>query len=251
MNLRAMTLRIGILQCDQVSDDLREEFGDYPKIFSDLLTKVRPDWCFSSYRVFADEIPAELDECDAYITTGSTSGVNEAYEWIVRLEQLVRNLAETTIPYVGICFGHQMLAKALGGKVEPTDSGWGVGIHTSTLSELSLGEIRLPPEIDLLVSHADQVVELPAGCEVVGHSEFCPVAWMRYGGTMLGIQGHPEFSKAYARALIERRREVIGEAVSDAGLRSLVGEPDTEAAFELIAQFIEQANQVHISKTCD
>ena len=233
-----MNLRVGILQCDEVREELRGEFGDYPEMFVRELARLRPNWEFPVFRVFADKLP-EPDSCDAYITTGSTFGVNDDEDWIRRFEDFVGSLAEGQRPYVGICFGHQMLAKALGGRVSPTAAGWGVGIHRTHLRKDD--SIELPPDSKLLVSHQDQVVESPPEVAVLGGSEFCPVAWIRFGDHMLGIQGHPEFRKEYARALMDLRRDLIGEAAYKKGVESLREDPDTKLTFGLIVRFIESA----------
>ncbi len=236
-----MSVRVGILQCDEVCEELRTEFGDYPKMISEELKKVRPKWSTTTFHVFLGEFPNELNDCDAYITTGSRSSVYDDEQWIGEFEKLVRVIAEKRVPFVGVCFGHQMMAQALGGVVKPADSGWGVGVSTIRFSDRDIGSLPLPEELSLIVSHQDQVTGVPPGLEILGGNDFCPVSWCRYGETMLGIQGHPEFSKAYSRALMDLRRELIGEKAYAAGIASLDQPVDAESAFECIAQFLEQA----------
>ncbi|MBG89146.1 MAG: GMP synthase [Verrucomicrobiales bacterium] len=234
-----MSLRVGILQCDEVHEDLRGEFGDYPEMFISELGRLRPDWSFPVFRLFEGVFP-KRSSCDGYITTGSSFGVNDAKGWIRQLEEFVRKLSEGAVPYVGICFGHQLLARALGGRVAPAEVGWGVGIHSCSHAPASIP--GLPAESKLLVSHQDQVTELGEGTSVIGGSEFCPHGWIRFGDHMLGIQGHPEFSKPYAKALMDLRRELIGEEAYQNGTESLGRDTDSGQVFELIVRFIEETN---------
>lgn len=236
-----MSRRLGILQCDEVSAELRAEFGDYPAMFIRELAPLRPDWSYRTYRVFEGELPERIDECEAYLATGSSFGVNDDVDWIRALASFVRLLAQERAPYVGVCFGHQMLASALGGRVATAKVGWGVGVHSVVHPDISVGSIRLPSETRLIVSHQDQVVETPPGMEILGGSDFCQVSWSHYGDTMLGIQGHPEFTADYAKALMETRRELIEEDAYRFALASLKLEPDARLTFDIIVRFVEEA----------
>lgn len=229
-------MRIGILVNDHVADRFRHISGDYGDMFQRLLGSENVDVVV--YDVVGGEIPDDPTECDAWVATGSFYSVNDDEEWIRHLEQFVREIAEARVPYVGICFGHQMLAKALGGTVEKSDRGWGVGVHDVEVSE----EAGLGEGYRVILSHQEQVVTPPQGAEILGWSEHCPVSMFVVDDTMAGIQGHPEFLPEYSEALMrERRGRVIPEETVDAGLASLGMEPDNERLADWILGFIEKA----------
>ena len=146
-------------------------------------------------------------------------------------------LNSAKVKLVGICFGHQMIAQALGGNTEAAIAGWGVGVHASAI--ISEKSYMQPPLSSLaaLVSHRDQVTHLPADAELLSSSEFCPNSMFQIGEHILAFQGHPEFSKAYSRALMDARRELLGEAVYWRGVESLQDEIHGETYAKWIVHF--------------
>ena len=238
-------MRLGILQCDSVSGELRGEFGDYPDMFRQLLATeaVHPE--FRVYDLTAGRFPAALDECDAWLYTGSKYSVYDDEEWIARAHELARELHERRRPTIGICFGHQLIARALGGRAEKAAAGWGVGVHTTRILEHR--DWMDPPRerLSLLVSHQDQVVELPPGAELLASHDFCPHDMFQIGDHILTFQGHPEFPKGYSRATMERRRSIIGETTYREGIASLDSgiEPGVAAAW--IHDFLARALESH------
>ena len=227
-------MRLGLLVCDHVRDQHLDEAGDYPDHFRALFAG-HPEIELVAYDVINGEFPADPNACDAWITTGSRHSVNDDLEWIRDLEQFVRDAALAGVPFVGVCFGHQLLAKAMGGRVANAESGWTVG---SVSVETTDGSFRV------MNMHHEQVSELPAGAEVLGWSDTCPVAVMSVGETMLGIQGHPEMTVPYNRALIELRRGgIIPDGTADRGLRSLDEPPDSGALADWIVSFISHSGR--------
>lgn len=216
-----MALHIGLLQCDDVAPELRATHGNYPAMFEALLTGVDPDLEFCVWRCLDGEIPEEVEAVDAWLTTGSKFGVNDGLAWVDDLAAFVRELWRAGKPLVGICFGHQLIAKALGGEVEKSAKGWGVGVSFNRLDERADWMTPWQPELNLVVSHQDQVVRLPPDTRVLGGSDFCPCYLMQVGEHFLGVQGHPEFAKPYSRDLMALRRELVGEARVDEGQASL------------------------------
>ena len=229
-------MKIGILVNDHVPDQFRHISGDYSDMFQQLLG--RDDVELVAYDVIGGELPTDPTECDAWIATGSLHSVNDDEEWIRSLEVFVREVASARVPYVGICFGHQILAKALGGTVEKSERGWGVGVHKIEVSEA----VGLGDSYRMIHNHQDQVIDAPPGAEILGWSQHCPVSMFVVGGTLVGIQGHPEFVPEYSEALLRQRRgRVIPEETADAGLASLNDETDTKRIAEWILDFIERA----------
>ncbi|MBV2182135.1 MAG: gamma-glutamyl-gamma-aminobutyrate hydrolase family protein [Castellaniella sp.] len=200
-------MKIGLLQCDDVAQPLIERHGSYPDMIQTLLRSVDPEVELQVFACHEGRIPDRTDGVDGWLTTGSKYGANDDADWIAALERFIRTLWQAHQPLVGICFGHQLMAKALGGRVERSVNGWGLGAYPVTLSQQEPWMSPWDsPTLELLASHQDQVVELPPQGRILAHSGFCPIYMMQVGDVFLGIQGHPEFSRAYLEDLLELRR---------------------------------------------
>jgi len=235
-------MKIGVLQVDSVLDELQEEFGNYPDMFENMLEKAASELSLNleiaHFDVEHEIYPARIDECDGYVITGSKKSVYDDEPWIHRFKDYVVELHATKTKLVGICFGHQMIALALGGNTEAANVGWGVGVHASTMVQHK--SYMQPPlnSLAVLVSHKDQVTKLPEGAELLSSSEFCPNSMFQVENHILACQGHPEFSKGYSRALMDVREEILGEAVYSNGVGSLKQEIQSEVVARWIVQFI-------------
>ncbi|HET8700812.1 MAG TPA: GMP synthase [Nitrococcus sp.] len=234
-------MRIGILQCGSVATELRSSFGDYPQMFQRLLSAASPALEFRSYDLVAGEFPGSLAECGGWLFTGSKWSVYDDKGWIQRAGELAAYLHGARQPTVGICFGHQLIAAALGGRVERAPQGWGVGVHTTRILAQPAWLEPTTERLALLVSHQDQVITPPPKALHLAGDEFCPYSMLQVGDHMLTFQGHPEFSKDYARALMQRRRMQIGEQTYAAGLASLALELDDRIVAQWIARFLQGA----------
>lgn len=210
-------MKVGLLNCDHVRDDLRPAHGDYPAMFRALL----PGLEFEIFNVCDGNFPSSPGDCEAWMITGSKHSVYDEVDWILRLKVFVQNIYRHRAPCVGVCFGHQMIGEALGGKVEKSPNGWCVGVHEFEVFENESWMQPFQPKLNVLMSCQDQVLQLPPDSKVLARSPLCPVAIFTVGKTMLGIQGHPEFSKEYDRALMEGRQEKIGERTFQKGIESL------------------------------
>lgn len=233
-------LRLGLLVCDHVSPEFTGVAGGYPDMFRRLFARHEAIELIP-YDLTSGQFPTTPGECDAWITTGSRRSVYDGEPWIEQLAGLVRAMASSDRPYVGVCFGHQMIAHALGGRVERAAAGWGVGIKEVVVPDppqwLGVGSFRV------LNSHSDQITDLPPGTRVLGGNDHCPVSLITLGETMLGIQGHPEFQPALVAALLRARRgRLIPAEVSDAGLSSLAIPPDTDLLADAIVRYIRTAS---------
>jgi GMP synthase (glutamine-hydrolysing) len=227
-------MRIGLLVCDHVRPEFLEISGDYDDMFRRLFDN-HNDVDVVGYDAINGELPGDPSEADAWLTTGSRHSVNDDEPWIRDLEEFVRHVAEAGVPFIGICFGHQLIAKALGGSVVKSDRGWGIGLQEVELSE----DLGWGDSYRLLTSYQDQVDSLPPGAEILGWNDHCPVSVMGVGSNILGLQGHPEFESAYSQALMESRRgTLIPEATVDAGLASLAEESDGPKLADWILEFV-------------
>lgn len=216
-------MKLGILKTDAVRPEWVPQFGEYPDMFIDLLSGADPELQYVVWDVEKGDYPADIDDADAYLITGSKSSVYEDKPWIVALMAFVRELSRRRKKLIGICFGHQLVAHALGGKVEKSDKGWGVGLHTHRFVSVPAWHDQGDPDLHLLVSHQDQVVAVPEHTQVLAGSEFCENAVCQIGDHILTFQGHPEFVPSYAREIMEFRKDVIGEPAYSAGMDSLSG----------------------------
>lgn len=234
-------MRIGLLQCDHVADRFQSIAGDYPQMFGALFERYAPEHTLVPFDVCNDVWPTSLNVCDAYLCTGSRWSVYDDIAWIHTLKQFVRQVRNANKPFVGICFGHQMMAEALGGQVAKAPTGWGVGVHAVEFPQME--SWMQPPQASLRLQymHQDQVLRLPEQAVALGHSDHCPNAAMRIGTTMLGIQAHPEFTADYSAALLHDRRERIGAQQVDQALASIQQFTDVRLSMTWIDQFLKQA----------
>jgi len=225
-------MKVGLLECDDVVGRFPEVKGGYREMFGALL----PDFTFRYYEAHRGQLPSGPRECDAWMCTGSKYSVYDGTPWIAELAAFIRSLGERK--FVGICFGHQMLAHAMGGEVAKAKQGWGVGV-------LGIDVLRDEPwmqppmkTFSIQHMHQDQVQKLPAHSVLLGRSPHCDVAMFRVGETMLGIEGHPEFTVEYGAALIRARRTQIGEQVAQRALESLKGKTYSPAVGRWIERFL-------------
>lgn len=213
-------MHLGILKVDSVRDEFQSTFGDYPDMFESLLRAADPLVRISVFDVQQGTLPP-VDECDGYLITGSRDSVYDDLPWIPPLVAFMAELRERRIKLAGICFGHQLVAHFFGGKVGPADVGWAVGAHASQLVARRGWMEPAVAKLNLLSSHKDQVKQLPPDAEVYATNSFCPIAGFTVADHTLTIQGHPEFRKDYANALMTFRRDLLGEATYEAGIDSL------------------------------
>ena len=232
-------MKLGILKTDTVRPEWVPEFGEYPDMFIGLLAALDPDLEFSVYDVEQGEYPQDIDEVDAYLITGSKSSVYDDKPWIGTLINFVRELDSRHKKTVGICFGHQLVAQALGGKTEKSPKGWGVGLHTHRFASAPAWHDQGELGFDILVSHQDQVVKNASGAKVLAGSDFCENAVCQVGEHILTFQGHPEFVSDYSREIMEFRREMIGEQAYAGGVASLVSEPQRMRVARWMLNFLE------------
>jgi GMP synthase-like glutamine amidotransferase len=218
-------MRVGLLVCDHVDPGLLDVAGDYTDMFRALLEPAGIE--VVPYDLAEGEVPGSVRECDGWITTGSRRHVHETgVPWIRVMADLVREFRREDRPFVGVCFGHQMIAHALGGEVAPAAAGWGVGRKDVVISDVPgwMDAASFP----IMNSHVDEITRLPPGASAIGGDEHCRNAMIRLGPRMIGMQGHPEFGVDYARALIRARRgTVVPHAVADAALEALPPAVDT------------------------
>lgn len=223
-------MKLAILKTGRPPGDLAQEFGDYAAMFGTLLGS---GFEVESFDVERGELP-KSGAHQTYLITGSPAGVYDSFSWIDPLARFIRSAGSSKM--VGICFGHQIMAQALGGHVEKSDKGWGAGLHRYTIvgSEPwidTAGTIAIP------ASHQDQVVVQPPGAKVVASSDFTPFAALAWTDRpAISFQFHPEFSPAFAKALIEKRYDIVPDP--EAAIASLDAPNDNERVAGWIRRFL-------------
>ncbi len=231
-------MQIGLLETDVLYDEFIDEYGSYglmfEKYFTHINNKSKP-LTFRYYHVQQGEFPESLTECDAYIITGSKAGAYEDHAWIPPLSAWIVKAHQAQVSLLGVCFGHQIITQALGGKVEQSHKGWGVGVRSLTTSAHT--QFKLPSTLDLIYSHKDQVIEQPATAVNFLHDDFCPNAAYTLGKHIISFQGHPEFSAQYSRRLLDMRSASIGEPTCSIARSSLQQATDSEFVGRLILDF--------------
>ena len=229
-------MKIGLLETGEPPEALRPTFGGYGGMFQELLGAGHD---YVVYDVQAGMLPADPAECDAYIVTGSSAGVYDDLPWIAPLKAFL--VEASAQPLVGVCFGHQVMAEAFGGKVIKSDKGWGVGLHVYDIAEAQPW-MDDDAKVAIPVSHQDQVVEIPPGARAVAGSVFTPAGVLVYDDRpAISMQFHPEFDPAYAEALIEARRgSRFTDAQADAAIASLGHGDDRGRVADWIEAFLAQ-----------
>ena len=226
-------MTIGILETGRPPVALRAQWGTYDDMVRAMLGR---DRMYRSYDVQAGALPADPAECSAYVITGSPAGVYDDLPWIPPFLDFLRK-ARGRAKLVGICFGHQAMAKAFGGEVVKSPKGWGLGMHRYEIVEPPPG-MEEPLAFAIPAFHQDQVVTLPPGARVLAASEFTPFASIGYDDDTVSVQGHPEFSPAFSAALIEAKRDVYGPLAAPA-LLSLLQPEDGGRAANWLRHFID------------
>lgn len=199
-------MRIAILKAGTASRRTRERAGDYHALFQALLAQPGQQW--ECHDVEHGEFPASLAGCAGLVLTGSPAAAYEDTPWVHRLLDTIRAAHAAQVPLLGICFGMQAVAQALGGRVEPNPLGWELGVVEL---ELTAAGRRWPPlaaaprPLRLLQTHSDIVVEAPPGAVVLARSPRTRIELFTLGERVLCLQGHPELDADMVRELIDKR----------------------------------------------
>jgi len=231
-------MHVAIIQCDAVLSEWVPVFGNYTDMIKRMFESVDAD---IEYRVFDSrqgEYPHDLDNYDFYITTGSKAAAYQDLPWIKQLVRFVQRLDKQQKKLIGICFGHQIIAMARHGQVEKSLKGWGVGVAQNRVVAHPEWMKEADDVLNIIVSHQDQISRLPNDTRVIASSDFCPYFVVQWGNHFLSVQGHPEWLPAYCRALMNHRRQILGDELVEAGLASLATRPDNALFSRWILDFV-------------
>ena len=196
-------MKIGILETGLIREELADRNDPYPVMFERLLGLAGRELEYAAYSVVRGQMPESIDDCDGWLITGSRYGVYEQLDWMLELQDFIRELAAAERPLIGICFGHQIIAEALGGKVVKSELGWKVGAQRYDLERRYDWMGEPPSAVTMYAYHQDQIVVCPPSAEVFLSSAGCPLAGLSYGDSIISVQAHPEIEESYERDLLE------------------------------------------------
>ena len=232
-------MKLTLIQTGEVPEPLRPRFGAYAPMFHRMFAA--EGWDFETVRVAEREPFPDPQELDAILITGSAAGVYDNHlTWMEPLRLFIRAAYANRTPMLGICFGHQIMADALGGDVRKSEKGWGLGRHVYTVaSRPSLLGGQLP-EFAIACSHQDQVIIPPAEAEVFLSSDFTPNAGLVYrNGRAMSLQPHPEFADDYTIALAELRRGKTPDENVERAIASVARSSDSAEMAGYLGAFLK------------
>ncbi|KAM7263575.1 hypothetical protein ACFE04_001258 [Oxalis oulophora] len=235
--------RFGVLLCAEDSEYVKKKYGGYFGVFVKMLAEKGESW--KVFRVTIGEFPneEEIRDYDGFVITGSCNDAHSNDSWICTLISLLKKLDSSNKKVLGICFGHQILCRALGGKTGRAVSGWDLGVTTINLSSNKLfSSLQIPTNLRIIECHRDEIKELPPKAEVLAWSSKTGIEMFKCGDHMMGIQGHPEYSKDILLHLIDRillRNFIKDSFAEEARAKIEEHEPDCESWRKLCIKFLK------------
>lgn len=237
-------MKLTIVETGRPPEKIIDDWPNYPSMFEALLALHLPGWTYETIALSSGQALPDPTTRDAILITGSAVGVYDETPWMAALMDFIRWAAGAQVPQVGICFGHQAMAHALGAQVTKSDKGWGIGRHVYDIPKPQIWMGAEAPEtFSLGVSHQDQVLTLPPGAVQIARSDFCEFAALAYpGAKAISFQGHPEFSPSFSNALYDVRKgtRFSAEHVAEAAA-SLETPIDNNLVGGWIAAFLKAA----------
>ena len=233
-------MNIGILEVGQNNAKMNKRRPNYAEMFMTLLETEYASLTFTPLAVQDGIFPTSVSAYDGYLVTGSAYGVYDDMPWLMPLMSFIREAYKQQIPQMGICFGHQVLAHALGGWAEKSEKGWGVGIRSADITAPTDWMKGAGKTISLIYFHQDQVVKLPEGAVRIAGNSFCPNAGFVIGIIIFSLQGHPEFPVDYAEELLGILTPKVGKELSFDALSTLNRPTDNALVADWIRRFFLQ-----------
>jgi len=239
---RQMAMKVTIIEVGRVPDPLQSQFTPYRDMFAQMFASTGVPFAYEVVDVLGGQELPDPTTLEGIAITGSSAGVYEDHAWLPPLRAFIREAYAARIPMLGICFGHQVMADAMGGDVRKSEKGWGLGRHSYRVLERPGFMADAPETLRVLCSHQDQVIVPPAEAKVILASDFTPNAGLHYAnGAALSFQPHPEFDDAYGAALVELRKGRASDAVIETATASFATGSDSLKVRDYIARFMTGA----------
>ncbi len=214
-------IRVNILLCDTFPGRLPDFIPNYELLFMDLFAAIGEQVSYKIFQTWQGELPPSVNTDEIYLVPGSLDSAYDDKPWIVALVKWIEHAYCRGAKLMGVCFGHQVIARALGGEVRPYEGGFGTGVRASHVIDEEMRRYFPDGEMCLLYSHHDQVMTLPPDAVLCATSDFCKNESFRIGHQVVTFQGHPEFTVAYSRHLLTNCSDDLDEPVRLAALQSL------------------------------
>lgn len=232
-------MKVTIIETGRAPGRLSEDFPRYPRMFEALLSAADAGLRFETVSLVEGEALPDVAACEGVLITGSPAGVYDATPWMEPLRRFVRAAFAVETPMVGVCFGHQIIADAMGGDVRKSEKGWGVGRHTYQLLQHRPWMAGAGASVSLAVSHQDQVITPPEGAVTLARSAHTEHAMLAYAqAPVMSLQGHPEFGDDFVAALYAARRGRLSDAQVDGAIASLGRAHDNARVGQWMASFL-------------
>lgn len=236
-------MRVTIIETGRAPGRLSEEFPRYPDMFISLMREADANLAFDTVALLDGAALPAPSACEAILITGSPFGVYDDTPWMNPLRAFIRDVFAARRPMIGVCFGHQIIADAMGGDVRKSPKGWGLGRHTYGIVERRGWMPEATPSVSLSVSHQDQVITPPPGAVTLASSAHTDHAMLAYrDAPVISIQGHPEFSDTFVSALYSARRgKTLTEEQVDTAIASLSAPEDNARVASWFARFLRES----------
>lgn len=238
---KPMKRNIGILLTCVDDSEFASRFPDDGEKFRRLLQPLRPDWTFTTIAVKDNIFPEHISDYDGYIITGSPKSVHGDEPWIKRLLALIQQLDAMRIQTFGACFGHQAIALALGGRVEKSRKGWGLGAHKTSYSEFAGWMVPAQQDMTLFAAHEDQVTKLPDRATLLGGDAFCPIGAYRIGEHIFATEYHPEMTEDFVAGLLNELEDDLDVATIARAKNSLSVAAEGPVFAQWIVKFFDKS----------
>lgn len=202
-------MKIAILMAQTDVSSFAQQFPDDGEKFITLLQRQRPNWEYSNHMVFQGNFPKDIHQFNGFIITGSLASANDSNPWASRLQETVQAIEHAQIPQFGACYGHQLIAKALGGTVIKNPDGWCFGVANSVVTEPQKWMIPAQPTLPQYAAHSEQVSVLPSGAIAFASAKGTPNAGFTKGRHVATTQYHPEMTAQFFHLLIDELETIL------------------------------------------